>query len=392
MGARRRAGASGLFLRLFFCAGSSSRGRGALFQRLAQAQVFIAQTGCLRPRHEGIARKVGHQFQLITLHELFHFVRLRPGRGEREITFKVMQRHERLLHLVVVEKRELIVHLRGLRRAIQRALIEVDRIDVFAGGHFSSGVFFHLGGSRCNHAIASGKEHKGKNEDEPVRREGVHFWKITKKVGIGSGFRGKLVRPLILANRYAMMRARCLPILLVGLLVLGVRGVVAGEWEVGSTHSLSFQDVDGNEISTAGGRVTIITVVTRAQEDNARAVADLVPDPYMGNPQYRYVTLVNFQGKLAGPLQGLTRAVIRNRLNAEARELRPQYLEKKIERDPRGDLHVIADFDGSASKRLGLSESAAMAVFVFDGAGKLLGRWDGVPPGDTLAKVLETTR
>lgn len=188
------------------------------------------------------------------------------------------------------------------------------------------------------------------------------------------------------------MRHRFLPILLVGLIVLGARGAGAGEWKVGSTHALSFQDVDGNEISTAAGRVTIITVATRAQEENARAVADLVPDRYVGDPKYRYVTLVNFQNKLAGPLQGLTRAVIRNRLKAEAEELKPQYRAKKIERDPRSDLHVIADFDGSASQRLGLSESAETAVFVFNGAGKLLGRWDGVPPGDALPQVLAMTR
>ncbi len=188
------------------------------------------------------------------------------------------------------------------------------------------------------------------------------------------------------------MRTRCLQILLVVFFAVTADRAVAGEWEAGGSHSLSFQDVDGNEISTAAGHVTIITVVTRAQEDNARAVADLVPDRYVGDEKYRYVTLVNFQGKLAGPFQGLTRAVIRNRLEAEAKELKPQYLARKIERDPRSDLHVIADFDGSASKRLGLSESAGTAVFVFDGTGKLLGRWDGVPPGDALPEALATAR
>lgn len=173
---------------------------------------------------------------------------------------------------------------------------------------------------------------------------------------------------------------------------VGAQCAVAGEWEVGGKHALSFQDVDGNNISTSDGHVTIITVVTRAQEDNAHAVADLIPDRYVGDEKFWYVTLVNFQGKLAGPLQGLTRAVIRNRLNAEAKELQPQYRAKKIERDPRSDLHVIADFDGSATKRLGLPESAATAVFVFDGAGKLLGRWDGVPPGEALPKALATAR
>ncbi|MEP6956170.1 MAG: hypothetical protein ABI883_05040, partial [Chthoniobacterales bacterium] len=89
--------------------------------------------------------------------------------------------------------------------------------------------------------------------------------------------------------------------------------VAAASLQPGSVYELSFSDVDGNNLSTADGHVTIITVVTREQEEKAHAVADLVPERYIGDPKYRYVTLVNFQGKLAGPLQGVTRAVIRNR-------------------------------------------------------------------------------
>ncbi|MEP6955951.1 MAG: hypothetical protein ABI883_03940, partial [Chthoniobacterales bacterium] len=92
-------------------------------------------------------------------------------------------------------------------------------------------------------------------------------------------------------------------------------------------------------------------------------------------------------GKLAGPLQGVTRAVIRNRLNAEAKELQPQYAAKKLTHDPRQDLFVIADFDGTAVGRLGLSSDAGdVVVFLFDGHGKLAARWTGVPPDDALAK------
>ncbi len=188
------------------------------------------------------------------------------------------------------------------------------------------------------------------------------------------------------------MRHCCRQIFFGALLALSGLCAFAGEWEIGATHSLTFQDVDGNELSITDGRVTIITVATREQEENARAVAELVPDRYVGDPKYRYVTVVNFKDKLAGPLQGLTRAVIRNRLNAEAENLRPQYLARKIERDPRADLHVVADFDGSTSQRLGLGAATQTTVFVFGGSGKLLARWDGVPPGDALPKLLETTR
>ncbi|MGI8435744.1 MAG: hypothetical protein ACR2NX_02410 [Chthoniobacterales bacterium] len=163
----------------------------------------------------------------------------------------------------------------------------------------------------------------------------------------------------------------------------------AAELATGNIHALTFEDVDGGAISTADGHVTIITVVTRQNEAKARRVADLVPDRYVGDPKYRYVTLVNFQRKLAGPFQGLTRAIIRNRLDAEAKTLRPDYATKHLSRDPRKDLHVIADFDGSAVARLGLPvASNQVAVFLFGVKGKLLARWNDVPPGDALPSAL----
>ncbi|MDQ6624769.1 MAG: hypothetical protein M3Y69_01325 [Verrucomicrobiota bacterium] len=157
----------------------------------------------------------------------------------------------------------------------------------------------------------------------------------------------------------------------------------------GRTYSFSLHDVDGHDLATADGHVTIVTVVTRDNEEQAHAVADRVPDRCLGNPKYRYITLVNFQRKLAGPFQGLTRAIIRKRLDAEAKQLKPQYDAKKITRDPRRDIFVVADFDGSAVSHLGLApESNNVAVFVFDGHGKLVGNWSGVPPGNALAEAV----
>ncbi|MEP6808908.1 MAG: hypothetical protein ABI992_01590 [Chthoniobacterales bacterium] len=168
----------------------------------------------------------------------------------------------------------------------------------------------------------------------------------------------------------------------------------AGELKPGGVYHLSFQDVDGTNLSTSDGHVTIVTVVTRADEDKARKVADLVPDRYVGSEKYRYVTLVNFQGKLPGPFQGLTRAIIRNRLGVEARELLPDYAKRKITHDPRGDLHAIADFDGKAVGQLGLPvENDAVVVFLFNGRGELLARWNGVPPANgAMAKILAEAR
>ncbi len=163
----------------------------------------------------------------------------------------------------------------------------------------------------------------------------------------------------------------------------------SAELQTRGSHRLTFHDVDGNNLSTADGHVTVITVVTRQNETKARAIADQVPDRCLGDPRYRYVTLVNFQRKLARPLHGLTQGIIRRRLDAEAKELKPQYDAKHLTRDPRKDVYVVADFDGAAVTQLELApESNEVAVFVFSGAGKLVGHWIGIPGGNALAKAI----
>lgn len=163
----------------------------------------------------------------------------------------------------------------------------------------------------------------------------------------------------------------------------------AAELQTGNVAHLSFHDVDGNEHSTANGQVTIITVITRQNEEMAKAVADRVPDRFRGNPKFRYITLINFQRKLFSPLQGLTKTVIRNRLNLEADRLRPDYAAKKIARDPRKDILVVADFDGAAVAQLGLApESDGVSVFVFNGHGRINGRWSGVPPEEAFVRAI----
>lgn len=163
----------------------------------------------------------------------------------------------------------------------------------------------------------------------------------------------------------------------------------ASALQPGTVHRLSFHDVDGNDFSTAEGRVTIVTVVTRETEDKAHAVADQVPPKCIGDPKYRYVTLVNFQRKLPGPLQGMTRGIIRRRLDTEAQGLKKDYEAKKLTRDPRKDLYVVADFDGTAVTQLGVvPESNNISVFIFDGKGKLVQRWGDVPSAGAVAKAI----
>lgn len=173
------------------------------------------------------------------------------------------------------------------------------------------------------------------------------------------------------------------------LLVAATAAAAVDELQPGAVHQLAFRDVDRNRLSTAEGRITIITVVTRQNGEKAREIAEKVPEYCVGDPQYRYITVVNFQGKLARPLHGLTRALIRSRLDAEARDLQVRYSEKQLTRDARQDVYVVADFNGEAVTQLGLSpDSAEVASFVFDRRGKLVARWLGVPPADGLAKAI----
>ena len=173
------------------------------------------------------------------------------------------------------------------------------------------------------------------------------------------------------------------------LLLVIVASAAAAALQPGERHRLTFRDVDGNNLSTSDGHVTIIAVVTRHSEEKARQISQRVPDHCIGDPKYRYVTLVNFQRGLAGPFHGITRAVIRGRLDSEAKALQQKYTAKKLTRDARRDLYVVADFDGSAVTRLGMSpDSNDVAVFVFAGDGKLIERWIDVPPEDALARAV----
>ena len=166
-------------------------------------------------------------------------------------------------------------------------------------------------------------------------------------------------------------------------------GLDAAALQLGEIHRLTFRDVDGNDLSTADGHVTIVVVVTRRSEEQARQISKLVPERCIGDPKYRYITLVNFQKSLAAPLQGITRAIIRRRLDGEAKALQPRYAARNIARDPRRDVYVVADFNGAAVSRLGLApESQEVAVFVFDGAGTLVDHWSGIPPEESLAKAI----
>jgi hypothetical protein len=167
----------------------------------------------------------------------------------------------------------------------------------------------------------------------------------------------------------------------------------AAELRVGSTYPLTFADVDRHQFSTADGHVTIISVVNRRDEAKAQSVGDHVSQLTFGDPKIRLITLVNFQQNIIFPLRGMVSAVIRHRLDAEAKELQKTYAARHLNRNARDDIFVVADFDGKAVSQLGIDPlSSEFAVFVFDGRGRLVHRWSDVPSQEALAQAIKEAR
>lgn len=175
--------------------------------------------------------------------------------------------------------------------------------------------------------------------------------------------------------------------------ILTVSPARANELHPGNVYPLTFTDVDRHQLSTADGHVTIITVVTRKDEQKAQQVGDRVPHFCLGDPKFRLITVVNFQKGVFPPFQPMIMAIIRNRLDAEAKDLQKTYTSKHINRNPRSDILVVADFDGKTVLQLGIAAiSSEFAVFVFDGRGRLVRRWNDVPSAEALAVAVNEAR
>jgi hypothetical protein len=163
-----------------------------------------------------------------------------------------------------------------------------------------------------------------------------------------------------------------------------------GSLSNGATYSLSFVDIDGRTLSTADGHVTVLVLATTADSEKARTVGDRVPDRWLGNPDYRMITIVRFTRKHAAIGRKIATMLVRHRVNEEARRLQARYDAKKIAGDARRDIFTVTDFDGTISSQLGEPAGAAeFCVFVFGRDGELLAQWHGVPGAEQLAAVVK---
>jgi hypothetical protein len=165
------------------------------------------------------------------------------------------------------------------------------------------------------------------------------------------------------------------------------------ELRPGNTYPLTFTDVDRHQLSTADGHITIISVVNRRDEAKAESVGDRTSQITLGDPKFRLITLVNFQQNILPPLRGMVSAMIRRRLDQEAKDVQKSYADRHINRKARDDIYVVADFDGKAVSQLGINPvSSEFAVLVFDGRGRLVRRWNDVPSAEMLAQALKESR
>lgn len=163
-----------------------------------------------------------------------------------------------------------------------------------------------------------------------------------------------------------------------------------GALSIGTTYLLSFVDIDGDKLSTADGRVTVIVLTTPADREKARTVGDRIPERCLGNPNYRMITVIRFTRRHLAIGRRIATALVRHRVGEEAKRLQALYDGKEIKRDARQDVFVVTDFEGSVSSQLGEPEGATdFCVFVFGRNGELLAQWHGVPSAEQLAVAIK---
>jgi len=171
-------------------------------------------------------------------------------------------------------------------------------------------------------------------------------------------------------------------------LVLSFPAVLISAPVVGKPCPFKFVDVDGRTLTASDGVVTVLILVSRAKGENARLVADRIPERCLGNPNSRMVTVVRFQNARNGAVQYVLTSMMRGRLNSEGVKLQKRYAAKGLNRNARQDVYAAADFDGQVASQLGISPDSQFNVLVVSANGTLLRQWSDVPTAGELSSVL----
>jgi len=165
--------------------------------------------------------------------------------------------------------------------------------------------------------------------------------------------------------------------------------LIRAELTLGEKYRINLADVDGHTFSIDDGHIMTVVLTTQSNIDKARAVGDRTPDFCLGNPTYRMITVLAFEGKHSKPVRMILTSLIRRRIDSEARRLQSRYDQLKIARNARNDVFAVADFDGTITSQLGAQPTSALFhVFVFGRNGELLKQWNDVPTAEDLAATL----
>jgi hypothetical protein len=159
---------------------------------------------------------------------------------------------------------------------------------------------------------------------------------------------------------------------------------------VGQTYHLNLTDVDGNSFSTTEARTTILVLSMTSNSDKARLVGERTPDLCLGNPNFRMITVVEFQKQHSAPMRAFLKSIIRHRLDAEGERLQKRYEQLKISHTARKDVFAVADFDNAIATQLGLKPDATFfRTLIFGKGGELVKQWSDVPTAEELSAVLK---
>src|SRR5436309_15485486 len=102
------------------------------------------------------------------------------------------------------------------------------------------------------------------------------------------------------------------------------------------------------------------------------------------------LTIIHFARRQTVIGRRIATALIRQRVDEEAKRRQARYDAKKIAREARKVIFVATDVDGSVSSQLGEQEGATdFCVFVFGRNGELIAQWHGVPSAEQLAAAVK---
>ncbi len=179
-------------------------------------------------------------------------------------------------------------------------------------------------------------------------------------------------------------------IVFVTILLCAPLWLIRAELTLGEKYRINLVDVDGHTFSIDDGHIMTVVLTTQSNIDKARAVGDRTPAFCLGNPTYRMITVLAFEGKHSKPVRMVLTSLMRRRLDSEARRLQTRYDQLKIVRNARQDVSAVADFDGTITTQLGAQTTSALFhVLVFGRNGELLKQWNDVPTAEDLAAALK---